>query len=179
MLHTIQAQARGTPAPAQGPSGAEISQQIRQSIIDAQIAARDAARAAQEAGRAAGGSNFPVIAPVPPVPPVPPGGFTIQPNDFGGGGLPPGVADISIAFFLMCAVIIIGWPLARAFGKRIERRAEAATLNPALSDQLQRIEQAVDAMSIEIERISESQRFMARLQNSQTPERVGLPADRS
>jgi hypothetical protein len=28
MLHTIQAQARGTPAPAQGPSGAEISQQI-------------------------------------------------------------------------------------------------------------------------------------------------------
>jgi hypothetical protein len=32
-------------------------------------------------------------------------------------------------------------------------------------EQLQRIEQAVDAMAIEVERISESQRFMAKLQH--------------
>ena len=33
-----------------------------------------------------------------------------------------------------------------------------------VADQLQRIEQAVDAVAIEVERISESQRFLARLQ---------------
>jgi hypothetical protein len=89
--------------------------------------------------------------------------------------IPPQAVDISIAFFVMCAVIIIGWPLARAFGKRIERRSEGiAAIEPALSSQLQRIEQAVDAMSIEIERISESQRFMAKLQ-SDTAQRAVMP----
>lgn len=73
--------------------------------------------------------------------------------------------DIAFGFFIMMAVIIIGWPLARAFGRRLERRGvPSATADPALVDQLQRIEQAVDAMAIEIERISESQRFMAKLQ---------------
>jgi hypothetical protein len=172
MLHTYQAQG----APAQGrPSNSEMSNQIRQTIIDAQNAARDAQIAAQDAARA--GGNVRVV--MPPIPPVPPGGYTGQPDFLGDSGIPTQVVDISIAFFIMCAVMVIGWPLARAFGKRIERRSEVSTLNPAVTDQLQRIEQAVEAMSIEVERISESQRFMARLQNSQTPERAGLPADRS
>jgi hypothetical protein len=92
--------------------------------------------------------------------------------------IPPQAVDISIAFFVMCAVIIIGWPLARAFGKRIERRSEGiGALEPTLTNQLQRIEQAVDAMSIEIERISESQRFMAKLQ-SDSAQRAAIPAER-
>jgi hypothetical protein len=148
---------------------------------DAVNQARDAIRAAQDAARASG-SNSPVIVGIPPVPPVPPfpdGGFTGQPVEFGHNDIPPQAVDMAIGFFIMCAVIVIGWPLARAFGKRIERRSEVPVVNPAMADQLQRIEQAVDAMAIEIERISESQRFMARLQNEKTPERVGLPADRS
>ncbi len=81
--------------------------------------------------------------------------------------------DISIAFFVMCAVVVIGWPLARAFGKRIERRsAEPAQVSAQITEQLQRIEQAVDTMAIEIERISESQRFMAKLQNQDAAERA-------
>ncbi|MEO8336724.1 MAG: hypothetical protein ABI664_17210 [bacterium] len=179
-------QGRATSAPAQGPpSNAELQQQIRGTIQDAQqaardaaIAGRDAAQAAREAARASG-SNVdvgPVLAP--PAPPSFPGAYGGDP--FGNhDSFPPQVRDISIAFFVMCAVIIVGWPLARAFGKRIERRGDVAQVNPAMADQLQRIEQAVDAMSIEVERISESQRFMARLQNAQTPDRVGLPADRS
>ena len=50
--------------------------------------------------------------------------------------------------------------------------------SPVMTEQLQRIEQAVDAMAIEIERISESQRFMAKLQANATPERLVLPVDR-
>jgi cation transport ATPase len=90
--------------------------------------------------------------------------------------IPPQAVDISIAFFIMIAVIIIGWPLARAFGRRLERRADTPALpDAAISGQLQRIEQAVEAMSIEIERISESQRFMAKLQNG-APDRPPLGA---
>jgi hypothetical protein len=176
MSHLQQAAA---PATAANPTKAEVKEQIKQTIQAAQEAAREASQI--DAGR-----NGPVIADqgvqvVPAVPPIPPiapgGGFTGQPGDFGPGGIPPQVVDISIAFFIMCAVMVIGWPIARAFGKRLERRADAPMASAGTSEQLQRIEQAVDAMAIEIERISESQRFMARLQNSHYAEKPALPAD--
>jgi len=101
----------------------------------------------------------------------------VQPAAFPNDVIPPQAVDISIAFFIMVAVILIGWPLARAMGRRLERRADAPALpDPAMSGQLQRIEQAVEAMSIEIERISESQRFLAKLQNGASPERSALGA---
>ena len=50
-------------------------------------------------------------------------------------------------------------------------KAEEIRTGPALSGQLQRIEQAVEAMAIEVERISESQRFMVKLQ-SETAQRT-------
>ena len=91
--------------------------------------------------------------------------------------IPPQAVDISIAFFIMVAVILIGWPLARAMGRRLERRADVPPMpDAAMSGQLQRIEQAVEAMSIEIERISESQRFLAKLQSGATQERSALGA---
>ena len=91
--------------------------------------------------------------------------------------IPPQMVDMTVAFCIMLAVIIIGLPLARAFGRRIERRgAPAALPDPAIAGQLQRIEQAVDAMSIEIERISESQRFLAKLQNGAAADRSSLHA---
>jgi hypothetical protein len=99
---------------------------------------------------------------------------TGQPTHFPQDVIPPQVVDMAMGFFIMLAVIIIGWPLARAFGRRIERRADVPAADPVLAGQLQRIEQAVEAMSIEIERISESQRFMAKLQNGASPERSAL-----
>ena len=172
-------QQTAAPAPASGATREQIREQVRQTIQDANEAARDAAQAARDAGQAARDvrSSLPVIPPVPPVPPIPSfpafpgGGFTVQ--DVGGGpsGIPSQVVDISLAFFVTCAVMVIGWPISRAFGKRIERRAATAVgLDTASTEQLQRIERAVDAMSIEIERISESQRFMARLQDANSAE---------
>ena len=169
-------QQTAAPAPATGTTREQVTEQARQSLQDAREAAKDAAQAAADARQAVrdAGSAFPVIPPVPPVPPVPNfpgGGFTVQ--DVGGGssGFPPQVVDISIAFFVTCAVMVICWPISRAFGKRIERRAATtAELDVASTEQLQRIERAVDAMAIEIERISESQRFMARLQNANSPD---------
>jgi hypothetical protein len=108
------------------------------------------------------------------VPPLPPGTFAVQPNF--SNAVPPQVVDISIAFFVMCAVMVIGWPLARAFGKRLERRSEVAAVSPAMTEQLQRIEQTVESMAIEIERISEAQRYMAKLASGPAADRIAIPS---
>jgi hypothetical protein len=92
--------------------------------------------------------------------------------------IPPQAVDIAIGFFITCAVIIIGWPIARVLGRRIERPPKRAPVSSGLGDQLQRIEQAVEAMSIEIERISESQRFMTKLRSGAAQAHAGLPERR-
>jgi len=137
------------------PSAAEIREQVRAGL--------EAARAA----RAQGNENVTIG----------PNGIIVRGGQPGEPGtiylgpraaqnmIPPQAVDISIAFFIMIAVMVVGWPIARAFGRRIERRGQVATLDAGTMEQLQRIEQAVDAMAIEVERISESQRFMAKLQH--------------
>ncbi len=65
--------------------------------------------------------------------------------------------------------MVIGWPITRAFGKRLERRSDVPQVNAGTLQQLHRIEQAVEAMAIEVEWISESQRFLAKLLNAQPP----------
>lgn len=169
------------PAAPPVPTRDQLREQIRQSIKEAQAASREAraARAAQATtvttgdGRVITIDGRPVIAG--DVQGVPGGAVTIQRSNGMQDVIPRQVVDISIAFFVMLAVIIIGWPLARAVGRRLERRADAPALpDPAIAAQLQRIEQAVEAMSIEVERISESQRFMAKLQSGAAGDRTAL-----
>lgn len=96
------------------------------------------------------------------------GGQTIQLPPPGGrpfDDIPPQAFDLAIAFFIMIAFISVGTPLARALGRKVERRPVAAPANPELAAQLLRIEHAVEAMAIEVERISEAQRYMARLES--------------
>jgi flagellar biosynthesis GTPase FlhF len=89
---------------------------------------------------------------------------TGQPPFFQQPTIPPQAVDIAIGFFVTCAVIVVGWPISRALGRRFEKRGTTPLLDASVADQLQRIEQAVEAVAIEVERISESQRFLARLQ---------------
>lgn len=100
------------------------------------------------------------------------GAQTIQipPPDRGGpfDNVPPQAFDLVLAFFMMIAFISVGTPLAKAFGRKVERRPVAAPANPELAAQLQRIEHAVEAMAIEVERISEAQRYMARLESERS-----------
>ena len=168
-------QASQKAAPTTAPNAAELREQIKQSILAAQDAAREAERNQAQTNAPRGAKTIRIY-----------DGQTD--NVYGGQGparivfsgangnnstpdIPPQVVDISIAFFIMCAVMVIGWPLARAFGKRLERRGEVPQVNAGTSQQLHRIEQAVEAMAIEVERISESQRFLAKLQNAQVPSR--------
>jgi hypothetical protein len=146
----------------------ELRDQIRESIRAAQEAAREARDAQREARVQSG---LPVVPPVPPIPQIP----SIQvrtgmPDNV----IPPQAVDVAIGFFIMCAVMVIGWPLARAFGRRIERGGPAAAVSPAVSEQLQRIEQAVEAMAIEVERVSEAQRYFAKLHSAPLSEPATL-----
>ncbi|HEY9517250.1 MAG TPA: hypothetical protein VIQ74_16375 [Gemmatimonadaceae bacterium] len=135
----------------------QIRAQVRQQVEEARQAAREAARQASEQSQ----SGSPVIL----VPPTPP-----QPMDT----IPPQVVDITVFFFITIAVILIGLPIARAIGRRIDHKPYKQKIDPAMAEQLQRIESTVESMSIEIERISEAQRYMARLQ-TENREPVPLP----
>jgi hypothetical protein len=127
-------------------------------------------------GRAEEGMRVIIRDGVPVVPPVPViAGVDVHP----GGGepmIPPQVVDLAYGFYAMFAVMVIGWPLARAWGRRLERGGASASLSPAMGEQLQRIEQAVDAMALEVERISEAQRYLTKLQTGQVTEPAALPS---
>ena len=159
----IEQEARSAPAaPPSAATRAEMAENIRQTIQAAQAAARDAAEQARiEAGQPVRVGQGGII--VGPSGPGRPSTIYVGPRGMD-NVIPPQAVDISIAFFIMIAVMVVGWPIARAFGRRIERKGQVATLDAGTIEQLQRIEQAVDTMAIEVERISESQRFMARLQ---------------
>jgi hypothetical protein len=58
--------------------------------------------------------------------------------------------------------VFIGTPLARALARRIERRDQLPSGSEVLV-RLQSIEQALDSIAVEVERISEAQRFTTRL----------------
>ena len=82
---------------------------------------------------------------------------------------------VPIAFFVTAIILSIGIPLVRAMIRRWDRASAIPSAQPDTTARLERIEQAIDAMSIEVERIAEGQRFVTRLMTDRAPERVALP----
>lgn len=75
---------------------------------------------------------------------------------------------IPIVFFASIPVTVIGAMLVRAYTKRLEQRGMRTELSPELAARLDRMEQAMDAIAVEVERISEGQRFTTRLLSERT-----------
>ena len=117
----------------------EAQREAQQAVREAQLEAREAMREAQT-------SQPPWVREFP-----------------GGSPVPPEAVVISIAFFIMCAVIAIGIPIARAFARRMDKRGAAAPVDNDSQMRLERIEHAVDAIALEVERISEGQRFTSKV----------------
>jgi len=67
---------------------------------------------------------------------------------------------VPIALFAMIAIIAVGMPIARAFARRMDRGSAPAGLPLEAAG---RMERAIDAIAVEVERISEGQRFTTRL----------------
>ena len=76
---------------------------------------------------------------------------------------------------LMAMGFALVFPVVRAWSKRIEARAKTPVLNAGSDPRLERMEQAIDAIAVEVERIAEGQRFVTRLMTDRSPERVALP----
>lgn len=80
------------------------------------------------------------------------------------------------------SIVMVWGPLAWAAARVMIKRSNQPKPSPQLLEstaRLERIEQAVDAMSIEVERISEGQRFVTQLMSSKAPalvERTESPA---
>jgi hypothetical protein len=71
---------------------------------------------------------------------------------------------IPIVMFICVAVSAIGVPIARAWAKRLERGPmPGPSMSPDVQARLERMEQALDSIAIEVERISEGQRFTTKL----------------
>ena len=78
---------------------------------------------------------------------------------------------------IACAPIIaIGLPIARALARRIEAPAQQPPRVPSdVAARLERMEQAIDAIAVEIERMSEAQRFTTRLLADQGGRAAAIP----
>jgi hypothetical protein len=75
------------------------------------------------------------------------------------------------------AIIMAGlYPVLRAYAKRLERSGSTAAVPSEVTSRLERIEQAVDAIAVEVERISEGQRFTTKLLSENTRGEQKLPA---
>ena len=177
-------QAAGT----QGNARSTNQEEVRQAIEDAQRAVQDAARSAREASRnaqqAAEAGQVPAI----PSPPPPPGTI-VFPSENGnpdvrisvnGDGtrvqqgeqvttipirdvVPRGAVQIAYAVSAALIAIAIVGPLLRFFLRRVERRGVSATLSAGVQARLDAMERNIDTVAIELERVSEGQRFTAKL----------------
>jgi hypothetical protein len=80
--------------------------------------------------------------------------------------------DEILPFLFAFAALAVGakimLPLVRAFAKRMEHRADAARIPPEVTSRLERMEQAIDSIAVEVERISEGQRFTTKLLSDKT-----------
>jgi hypothetical protein len=91
-----------------------------------------------------------------------------------GAGLPPDLPGAELVVpvvgivFGTITTMVLGFPIIRAVVRAFERRsAPAPQIPPDVSARLAAIEQAVESIAIEVERISEGQRFLTRLQTDQ------------
>jgi hypothetical protein len=140
-------------------TAAQLRNDIRQTVREATQAAEEAARQAAVASKAARATDGTIRVPNPQI--IFPGG-SIQIPDH--DQIPPQVEPISIAFFAMIAIIVVGLPLMRAIARKIDRGTPVAAAVPKeVTDRLQQISQSVDAIAIEVERISEGQRFTTKM----------------
>ena len=69
-------------------------------------------------------------------------------------------------------ITAIGWPLARAYAKRVEQGTQAR-VPVEVTARLERMEQAIDSIAVEVERISEGQRFTTKLLAERTAPQSG------
>jgi pilus assembly protein TadC len=70
---------------------------------------------------------------------------------------------VPVVLFICVAATIIGLPIARAYARRVDSGQRDDRALPDVTARLERMEQAIDSIAVEVERIAEGQRFTAKL----------------
>jgi hypothetical protein len=165
----------------------EIAQQIRDQVRSEVQAAQDAAAQARQQAQPAGQAGKAPPAPQAPVvalPPIPAGGGRLVIDRQGdrtivtSAQLPPELLpmarmaqDTAYGLFAMIVAVVVLGPFARMIARRMDRHTEikaAGEHSQVLSQQIYQLQQSVDAMSLEVERVSEAQRFQSKLLSERT-----------
>lgn len=162
---------QGTPPPVPpipkmeaGPPGARTRQEVRQQVREN---ARAAAQRAVEAVQS--GAPGTLTLPPPSAPPQTTPGTAPAPS-FPQEDIPLQVMNLIYMSMVFAGVIILGFPIVRAFTRRFDRKTEALRSGgPDVTPQLNQLQDSVDAMAVELERISEAQRFTAKLLSERAP----------
>jgi DNA repair exonuclease SbcCD ATPase subunit len=146
----------------------EQAQRIREEALERAREAREAAREAAEEAAEEARAEAARSGREPPPPPPP---FGQEPQIIvhprrpweNEREIPGEVVDIVGMLTFGTAAVLILRPLMRAFANRFERRGMPAALPPEVTAHMERLEQAIEAVAIEVERISEGQRYTTKL----------------
>jgi len=88
------------------------------------------------------------------------------------GGPRDAVQIISVIGSFLVVLSIIGFVRA-VVTRRMERSSSRAIADPETGNQLRQLQQSVDSIAIEVERISEGQRFVTKALAERAPEQLG------
>jgi hypothetical protein len=81
--------------------------------------------------------------------------------------VPSGAVDMAQAFATALFFLVVGWPIARAIARWIDRKGqwsrETARLSAQIEERFETLERNLDTVAIEMERLSEAQRFTTKL----------------
>ncbi|BAH37692.1 MAG TPA: hypothetical protein DGD08_16095 [Gemmatimonas aurantiaca] len=170
--------------PARSLDGAQLEKEINEAVRAAmegardatqaaRTAAQDAARAEAQAQRQPGTIVFPTNGPDPDITVRVDGlGIHVQQGQTSTtvpirDVVPDGLVKISWAFAAAVGFLCIGWPIARAIARYIDRRGSAAAQESALRQQFEsrfeNMERNLDTVAVEMEKVSEAQRFTTRV----------------
>jgi len=70
---------------------------------------------------------------------------------------------VPLAGMATAIILAIGVPVARAYTRKLDAESKNPRVPLEVTGRLERMEQAIEAVAIEVERISEGQRFTTRL----------------
>jgi len=76
---------------------------------------------------------------------------------------------VPLGAFATAIICAIGIPLSRAFARKMDADARNPRLPIEITNRLERMDQALEAIAIEVERISEGQRFTTKLLSEGRP----------
>lgn len=136
----------------------------------------------EQGGGAAPGAQgaAPKISGAPEAPAAPAGqaGTTVPPaTPQFNSDIPPEAMEITKMFFTTVVLLALGVPLIRAWIRRLDRRSDQFKAGPQvnLEPQLRQLQDSIDGLTLEIERIAEGQRFMAKVIGDREKVPASLP----